>query len=215
MVYTKHNKIYRVFYLSLVFILRSIFKLLFRVETYNFENIPSQGKLILCSNHVSYIDPVMIGAFINRYIYFMAKIELFKNRFLSAVVTFLNAFPVNRTATDRSSIRTAVEVLKEGQMLALFPEGTRSVNGIIREGKKGVGLISVMSKAPIIPVAIKNTNKIVQKPKKRLFFPKVKMIAGSLIEVDEIIGKYPKKEATAIIVSMVMDEIKKLHNKIS
>ncbi len=215
MVYTKHNNIYRVFYLSLVFILRSIFKLLFRVKTYNFENIPSQGKLILCSNHVSYIDPVMIGAFINRYIYFMAKVELFENRLLSAVVTFLNAFPVNRTATDRSSIRTAVEVLKEGQMLALFPEGTRSVNGIIREGKKGVGLISVMSKAPIMPVAIKNTNKIVQKPKKRLFFPKVKMMAGSLIEVDEIIEKYPKKKATAIIVSKVMDEIKKLHNKIS
>jgi len=212
---TKHGKIYKIFYFIVLFILNRLFKLLYRVKTYNFDKIPLRGKLIICSNHISYLDPVVIGANISRYIYFMAKRELFENRFLAYLVSFFNAFPINRTVTDRSSIRTALKVLEDGQMLALFPEGTRSVEGVIKEGKRGVGLLAVLSRAPIVPIAITGANKIIQKPHKRLFFPQIKMIAGDIIEVEEILRHYDKKRAIRIILERVMDSIKKLHQQIN
>ncbi len=212
---TSHGRLYKIFYIILIFVLKTVFKLLYRVKKYNFEKIPSKGKLIICSNHISFIDPVIIGANIPRYIYFMAKRELFKNRLLGSFIAFLNSFPVNRTATDRSSIRTALNVLKDGQMLALFPEGTRSVEGKIMEGKKGVGLLAVLSEAPIVPMAITGANKIVQKPHKRLFFPQIRMIAGDMIDVRKILAEYGRKEAVQVIVDRVMCSIKKLYDQIN
>lgn len=214
MVKTKHGKIYKVFYIIINFIIRIFFKTLYRVKRYNFDKIPLEGKLIICSNHISYVDPVIIGANIPRYIYFMAKRELFENSFLAALVSFFNAFPVNRTASDRSSIRTALKILEDGQMLALFPEGTRSVEGEIKEGKRGAGLLAVLSSAPIVPIAITGANKIIQKPRKRLFFPRIKMIAGDIIDVEEILREHGKKKAIPVTVKRVMDSIRKLHQEI-
>ncbi len=214
MVKTTHGKIYQIFYIILNFFIRNFLKVLYRVRIYDFDKIPQEGKLIICSNHMSFIDPVVIGTNIPRYIYFMAKRELFDMRILGPLIAFLNAFPVNRTASDRSSIRTALNVLADGQMLALFPEGTRSVKGEIREGKKGVGLLAILSGAPIVPIAISGANKIIQKPHKRVFFPQIKIIAGDKIDVEKIVKKYGRKKAVAIIVDRVMDSIKALYEKI-
>ncbi|MDZ7838117.1 MAG: lysophospholipid acyltransferase family protein [Actinomycetota bacterium] len=190
-------------------------KIGFRVKKYNFEKIPLKGKLIICSNHISYIDPVVIGSNIGRYVYFMAKRELFSNRVLASLVTFFNSFPVNRTSGDTSSIRTSLKILEDGQALGLFPEGTRSVDGQVKDGKRGVGMLAVMSDAPIIPVAITGANKIIQKPHKRLFFPQIKMIAGDLIDVKSIKQEYGRKQAILVIVDQVMDSIKKLLKEIN
>ncbi len=214
MVKTKHGRLYKIVYICIKAVIRIFLNLIYRAKHYNFEKIPLEGKLIVCSNHISFIDPVIIGANIPRYIYFMAKRELFGYPLLGRLITFLNAFPINRTATDRSSIRTALKVLENEQVLALFPEGTRSVEGEIKEGKKGVGLLAVMSQAPIVPIAITGANKIIQKPRKRLFFPQIKMIAGELIDVEAILKKHGRKEAVSVIVSAVMDSIKKLHQQI-
>jgi len=214
MIKTKHSKAYFILFRLIQLLLMFLFNLFYRVERIDLDKVPRKGKFILCSNHISYIDPVIIGAYIPRCIYFMAKKELYNNKFLGSLVFFLNAFPVKRRTLDRSTISTSFDVLKDGNILGLFPEGTRSTDGVIRKGKKGMGFIAAYSKTPIIAVAISGDNKIVQKPHKRIFFPKIKLIAGEVIDVKDIVKKYNKKEAISIIVEKTMQEIERIYNKI-
>lgn len=215
MLKTRHSKFYYIFYKSLQIAVTLFFKIIFRVEVVDFHKIPKKGKLILASNHTSYLDPVLICAYFPRPVYFMAKIELFRIKVFSNIVSFFNAFPVARNSLDRSAVSNSIKVLKDGQALGIFPEGTRSVDGIIRDGLKGAGLISVMAKAPILPIAHIGSNKIIQKPHKRIYFPKIKIIAGDLINVDDILKEYERREAAGIMVKKAMDAIRKLYEKIS
>ncbi len=210
----KHSKSYFFLHRIIRFIIKIIFSVLYRVEVTDLYKVPREGKLIICSNHISYVDPVVIGAFIPRCVYFMAKKELYSSRFLASLITFLNAFPVNRQTLDRKAFNTSFEILKNGNALGLFPEGTRSTDGILREGKKGIGFISALSNAPILPVALSGTNKIVQKPHKRVFFPKIRLIIGDTINVKDILKEYGKKEAVSIILDKTMKEIGRIYNKI-
>jgi len=214
MLKTRHSKSYFVLYNIIKFILRVIFRVLYRVETIDLYKVPRKGKLIICSNHISYVDPVIIGAFIPRCIYFMAKKELYKSKFLASLVTFLNAFPVNRQAFNRKAFHTSFEILKEGNVLGLFPEGTRSTDGILRKGKKGIGFISAVSNTSILPVALSGANKIIQKPHKRVFFPRIKLIVGDIVDINTISNKHGKKEEINIIVDKTMKEIGRIYNKI-
>lgn len=211
---TKHGKLYSAFYHLTRFILQGIFNILYRVKKKDMDKIPITGKVILCSNHTSYLDPLIIGPYLPRYVYFMAKKELFGNKFLSFLITLYNAFPVDRKSLDRRTFSTSLDVLKDENLLGVFPEGSRSTDGIVREGKKGVGLICFISRAPVLPIAISGTNKIIQKPRKRLFFPRIKIIAGDLIDVNDIIDNNSKKDAIDIIIKKTMDSIRKLYDEI-
>ncbi len=210
----KHCKAYNVLHWFVRHFLLCIFRLSYRLSVKGADKIPRKGEYIICSNHISYLDPVVIGASIPRIIYFMAKRELFSLKFISDLVTFFNAFPVNRDSFDRKPIEKSLKILQNGNLLGLFPEGSRSVDGIIREGKRGVGLLSILSGAKIIPVAIRGTNNIIQKPHKIIFFPKVKIIIGDIINTKKIIAENSKKDAVSIIVSETMESIKRLHTEI-
>jgi len=212
---TQRSKAYLIFFTFVRFSVFMIFKVLYRMKIYGRENIPPAGGIILCSNHLSYIDPVFTGLCIKRYVYFMAKIQLFSNKFVASVVTFFNAYPVNRESFDRQTLRNSVEILKAGQMVGIYPEGTRSTDGIIRQGHKGVGVISIMSESPILPVAIAGSNMIIRKPHKRLFFPVIKIAFGKPIDTVSIQKKYGSKQAAEIITSQTMAEIKKLYEGIN
>lgn len=214
MLKTKHNRPYLILYEVIRSVIKIILKVLYRVEDIDIYKVPKEGRLIICSNHISYLDPVIIGAFIPRCIYFMAKKELYDSKFLSSLITFLNAFPVKRRSFDRNAFKTSSDVLENENALGLFPEGTRSTDGVLREGKKGIGFISVNSRTPILPVALSGTNKIIQKPHKRIFFPKIKIIIGDIINIDGILKKHNKKEAINIVVDKTMKEIGRIYNKI-
>ncbi|HAJ95678.1 MAG TPA: hypothetical protein DCP02_05520 [Actinobacteria bacterium] len=209
-----HNKTYRIIYGMIQYSLRGIFRSLYRVTMIDRQKIPKQGRFIMCCNHLSYIDPVIIASYSSRYTYFMAKKELFSVSFLSNLVTYLNAFPLNRDAMDRKSFKTSLKILKHNNILGLFPEGSRSKDGTIGEGKKGIGLISILADAPIIPIAISGSNKIIRKPHKRAYFPKIKLIIGDVIDTRKIIAENERKDAIRLIVSETMKSIKKLHSKI-
>jgi 1-acyl-sn-glycerol-3-phosphate acyltransferase len=212
---TNHGKIYIFFYKVLQLIGTTFLKIFFRVELVNSHLIPKEGRLILCSNHTSYIDPVFICLFFPRIIYYIAKKELFDIKVLRRIINFYNAFPVNRGNLDMKLINTSLRVLRAEQVLGVFPEGTRSVDGKIRKGQRGVGLISSMAKAPILTMAISNTNKIVQKPRKRLFFPKIRLIFGDLIDPEDFDFKNHKSTACSQMVEQVMISIKKIYDKIA
>lgn len=145
----------------------------------------------------------------------MSKIELFRNKFVRAILGFVNSFPVNRSGVGRNSIAKAVGVLKAGNVFGIFPEGTRSIDGEIGETRRGVGLIAYLGNVPILPIAIYNSKKDPRENinKKKYFFLKVKIIYGELIDTEAILLKYPKKEAIGIISKLVMDQIKMLYSK--
>ena len=210
----KRSKAFHVLYSFLKSIFTILFKMLYRVEVSGYENIPKNGKFILCSNHLSYVDPLIIVGYFSRHVYFMAKKEVFNIRVLGEIISFLNAFSVNRDSLDRKAIKNSIEILNSDEVLCMFPEGTRSTEGVIRDGHKGVGLISILSSSPVLPMALSGTNKIIQKPRKRIFFPKVKIIYGNLIDTSSIIKENVSKTAISIILNKTMSSIKELYERI-
>lgn len=171
------------------------FTMFIRAEVKGKENIPEEGPVLLCSNHISNFDPPLIGTFLKRKIRFMAKEELFHNKLLGFLLSSLGAFPVKRGAGDRQAIRKGLDVLKKGEMLCLFPEGTRSKTGKLGKPLSGSGFFALRSEAVIVPVVIIGPYKL---------FRKVTIIYGKPIHFE----KYRKervstKEATDIIMTNI------------
>lgn len=148
------------FYRVAKFIVNIVFRVIFRIEINGRDNVPEKGPIVLCSNHKSNLDPVILGIAFPRPIIFMAKQELFKNRFLSKLITALGAFPVDREGSDIGAIKTSFRVLKQEQVLGIFPEGTRVERMDLDNAKPGIALISIKSKSPIVPVYIDSEYKL-------------------------------------------------------
>lgn len=129
---------------------------------------PGQG-LILIANHASYWDPVVIGCAIDRNIFFMAKAELFKIPVLSFIIKRLGAFPVHRTGADRASIKQALELLEGGNVVGIFPEGTRSKTGEFLNPHLGAAMLALKGGVPLLPVAVSGT---------KGFWGQVKVVIG-------------------------------------
>lgn len=186
------------------FILKIFFMVLFRPKIIGAENIPAEGAFILSANHVSNWDPPFMGTFAGRVVSYMAKEELFKNPIFSAIIRKLHAFPVKRESADKAAIKTAVKILKGGGCLGLFPEGTRSKTGKLGKAESGVSLIAAMTKAPIVPAAIVNTEKIFSAEVK---FPRLALVFGTPIQFS---GSTKDKDALANFAQEIMAEIAKL-----
>ncbi|MGI5885660.1 MAG: lysophospholipid acyltransferase family protein [Candidatus Spyradocola sp.] len=126
----------------------------FRLRKYGRENIPAEGPAILICNHLRMMDTACIMALAPRKVCFMAKKELFENAFLRAVLTSIGTFPISRGEADISGIRTALKTLKDGNLLCIFPEGTRNKDRKepLLPLQEGVAMISLRAKAPIVPL---------------------------------------------------------------
>jgi len=127
------------------------------------ENCPAQGPIIIACNHISLWDPIIVGCSLPRQVIFMAKEELFKIPILGRLFYGLEAFPVKRGQGDMNAIRKSLAVLKEGKVLGIFPEGTRSKTGDIQEAMAGIALIMEKSKAPILPVKVYGSKEPIKK----------------------------------------------------
>ena len=129
-------------------------RMLFFIRHVGKENVPKTGPLIIASNHTSAPDPAFVCTSRVREIHYMGKIEFFENPVIGPVFTKFNAFPVKRGSADKQSIEYAVRLLGEGRVLGMFPEGTRSRDGIPHQAKAGVALIAKAAKADVLPVSI-------------------------------------------------------------
>ncbi len=183
---------------------RAVFGILFRPKIIGRENLPAAGGFILSANHVINWDPPVLATFIEREVCYMAKEELFKNPVFAAAIRALHVFPVKRGAADKNAIKNAVKVLKGGGCLGIFPEGTRSKTGKIGKAESGVSLIAAMTKAPIIPAAIINTEKIFSAEVK---FPRLAVIFGKPITFS---GNSKDKDELSNFAQEIMNEIAKL-----
>ncbi|MFD0694857.1 lysophospholipid acyltransferase family protein [Paenibacillus sp. GCM10027628] len=133
-------------------IFRVIFTLFFRLRAIGMENVPAHGAVVLCGNHTSLLDPPLLGTPLTRKVHFMAKAELFDVPVLGTVISKVGAFPVKRGGVSKESIRLAIQLLRDGNMMGVFPEGSRSNAGGM--GKKGAASLALKAGAAVVPVAI-------------------------------------------------------------
>ena len=140
------------FYLFFRNLIKPFFYLKYKMKYIGLENVPEEGAYILASNHTRAIDPILIGIGVKRHMLFMAKEELFKNKFVSWFLRKLGAFPVGRGKSDTGAVRHFEQALQEGNLMGIFIEGTRSPNGEFLPPKNGVSLIAYDTKTPVIPV---------------------------------------------------------------
>ena len=136
------------------------FTVFFRFKIIGAEHIPASGGAVIAANHLSLWDPPVIGAACTRPINFMAKEELFAISILKWIITRLKAFPVRRGTADRTAIKHAISLLKNGEILGVFPEGTRSTTGELGKPEPGIAMIVLKAGVPIVPAAIIGTNKV-------------------------------------------------------
>ncbi len=153
------------------------------------ENIPPKGGVILAGNHVSYIDPPALGAGATRPVHFMAKQELFRIPVLGFLIRNVGAFPVKRGTADRNALRRAVDLLKSGKIVGMFPEGTRSLDGKLKPPEAGVGMIALRAQVPVVPVALVNTEKLLAPHSLFFRFCHIKVVYGEPVALDDLVGR--------------------------
>jgi len=184
------------------FVAAPFFKLLYRIKVTGKENIP-EGSAVMCANHSSLMDPIFlcIACGIRQNWVFMAKAELFKIPFLNWLIKGLGAIAVNRGATDISTLRNAIDALKSGKKVMIFPEGTR-----VREGedevaaKNGAAMIASRAACSMVPVYIS--------PKKHLFGKVIIKIAPPVSTEVEEKGQAKYKK----LIGEVFDEIQRMRS---
>jgi 1-acyl-sn-glycerol-3-phosphate acyltransferase len=135
-------------------------KALFGFSVSGRERIPASGPVIIASNHISYCDPPVVGSGVTREVHFLAKEELFKNPAFAWLIKNYNAIPLKRSVGDVGALRKAVQLLKQGKAVLMFPEGTRSLSGKLLKPKAGVGMIASMTSAPVVPAYVTGTNRL-------------------------------------------------------
>lgn len=132
-----------------------LMKLFYRYKIINKANIPDDGKgYIIASNHISFSDPVLLGLGQKRRLNFMAKDELFKNKFFSFIIRHLGAFPVKRGAGDGKAIKNGEDLINEGNLMTIFIEGGRSKTGELMRPRSGFAVIAQQTGAPVVPACI-------------------------------------------------------------
>lgn len=184
-------------------------------EIRGMENMPKEG-CIIASNHVSYLDPPILGCIISqklsKKVHYLAKIEFFRSFFSRAVYKLLlEAIPIDRRKKDNSWIKTAKKYIKNGHIVGIFPEGGRSKDNKLGKGKTGVIRIALASKAPVVPIGITGTYDLWPINKK---FPKLKKIVrvniGKPIYYDQYYRRKITKSLLRRLTDNLMSEIEKL-----
>lgn len=178
---------------------------MFRTRVVGAENVPRTGGVLLAGNHISYGDPVLLWCRSPRPVHFMAKAELWK---VSLVGWFLDqtwTFPIKRGESDRGALTRASKYLKAGEVVGLFPEGTRNIDGVA-EAQGGAAFLSLHNGIPVIPVGISGTERIRPKGTKGIRFPKVVISFGAPIDPSEL-AAVGKKERVETMTAEIMRRI--------
>ncbi len=141
-------------------VLQPFFLLYFRMSRIGREHIPRTGPVIIAANHRSFLDPFVIACMARRPMYYVAKKELFGRPWQAWILNALGAFPVDRGAGDEASVDTAKAILARGDIVLIFPEGTRVRPGSLGQPKRGVGRLALETGVPVVPVAVIGTEAI-------------------------------------------------------
>lgn len=186
----------------------SDYESVYRYKFINNNSIPHEGAYIIASNHMSFSDPVLLGLGQRRRLFFMAKQELFKNKFFAGLIRALGAFPVERGAGDGKAIKTGEDLIKEGNVMTIFIEGGRTKTGEFMRPRSGCALVAQQMQVPVIPACITITGN----PKHR--FAKRVIHFGDPLTPQQL-GLTPDGDRRQLknATNMIMDEIKKMREQ--
>ncbi len=189
------------------------FRRVFKIKAHNADVLKTDGPLIVAANHRSYIDPPLLNAVSPEPLVFLAKKELFEGKIKNWLFRNMNAIPVDRKKADLNALNEALQRLKEGCKVAIFPEGRRAPENDFLKAKPGVGYLVAKAKVKVVPVYIHNSTKILSSDNKKFRIPdeEVLVIFGQPLEFKNIpdnIRGYKK------VADTIMEEIKKLASKV-
>lgn len=187
------------FYSVLQKIFYGVFRLFNRSEIIGIENLPKNEKIIICPNHKSNWDPIFVSCNIKPQIHWMAKVELKKIPILGMFIQAMGAFYVDRGAADIGALKNAMKLLKENEIVGIFPEGTRVYSENPDNAKAGVALIAHRTKAKVVPVYIEGEYRI---------FKKLRLIIREPISYENL----PKKLTTEEYENLSKSIMKKVYN---
>ena len=164
--------------------LTSLFcKVVGHLEAQGVNHIPREGGVLFLSNHVSFLDPVIVGSAANREVHYMARSNAFDIPGLGKLIAVYNAYPVNRGAPDLGALRRTISLLKEGNAVLIFPEGTRSVDGTLGKARDGACFIAHRAGVPTIPVFHSGAERVLPRNSKRLRRAKLTVTFGEPLEL--------------------------------
>lgn len=179
-------------------IIKTFYKIVFRLKTKNQENIPSDEPIILCANHLNIFDAVGIVLFTKKPIRFIAKYEVFENSFANFLLHLFDAIPIKRGRRDLEAMKISMKTLKDGESLGLFPEGTR--RGLAKGAKvqNGAAYMAMKAKVKVVPVGIQGSFKP---------FTKVVLNYGKPLDFSKYDSKNPEKDNLELATKEIMDNI--------
>lgn len=187
-------------------LLRTIYRVRFLGE----ENVPKQGGYVLAGNHVSYLDPMLLWCGALQPTHFMARADLFSKPLVGWALPRLWSFPVTRDSADRTAIQRATTLLKAGECVGIFPEGTRRAPGELEAGTSeahsGVAFIALRAGVPVVPVGICGTEDALPKGARLPRFPRVTIRYGEPVCPEDYEG-YERKERLGLMTGEIMRRI--------
>lgn len=171
---------------SVQLLLRLVFTFCFSYRSRHLERIPEEGGGLILANHQSYLDPLLIGLPMQRPVSFIARDSLFRVPVIGWILRKTYVMPINRESAGTESVREAVVRMHAGYLVGVFPEGTRSTDGVLGTLKPGFVALARRSKLPIYPVGIAGAYRVMPKGGLRLYFHKVRVVYGEPIPADEV-----------------------------
>lgn len=189
-----------------VAVVNVIRRLSFRVEYIGRDNIPLDGSMIVCSNHQSNWDPVLLAGAMpkQRQLRFFAKKELFDVPVLKHILNRAGQIPVSRGEGDRQALRVVLQKLKEDEVISIFPEGTRSKDGTLGKAQAGVGFFALRSDASVLPIAIIGTYK---------FRSKLKVVIGKQVDLSGLKAEKASAQTAANLIMATIGDLYMQHSR--
>jgi 1-acyl-sn-glycerol-3-phosphate acyltransferase len=188
-----------------------ICRLLFRYRVHHADRVPQEGACIIAANHASYLDPPLVGmAAKHRRVRFMARDTLYKNRAIRWMFDQFGCVAIDRTKGDVAALRAGIRVLRNGEVLGLFPEGTRTLDGELQPAKGGVGFLIAKGKAPVVPVYIRGSYEAMPKGRKGLRFPRIDIYFGHPMAPETLSSDEKGRSQYTVVGQKVMDAIAQL-----
>ncbi|MBI2647091.1 1-acyl-sn-glycerol-3-phosphate acyltransferase [Candidatus Woesearchaeota archaeon] len=183
-------------------------------EVNGLENVPKKGPFIIAANHASYMDHFIIMCtlvpYLNRKVHYLAKKEHFDNIFKKIWHTYVGAIPIDRERGGKEALIWAIKALKKDKIIAIHPEGTRSLTGKLQKAKTGVASLTLLSKSPVVPVGLIGTFEILPKGKYLPKFKKAVMNIGKPMYFPEYYNKKINRRILREVADKIMKEIVRL-----
>ncbi len=173
------------------------------------EYVPDEGGALIAANHLSHLDPPVVGSAIPRRTYYFAAAYLFKNPIFGFIIRRCYAFPVRRGAADRAALKAAIELLELGELLTMFPEGTRSRTGELGEFDLGAALAASRAHVPIVPCAISGTELALPRDAKSIKRTKIAVSFAKPVDTLQF-GEKPRKEDLRALTEQVETAVREM-----